>query len=92
MIDFLYSIHFLFVERLNATLATALRSLAENHKSEWDLFIPSAIWAYNTRFYSTPGSFSYSLLFGREMTSLDNWTEVPLVLKSYREKSGRFVK
>ena len=62
------------VERFNATLATALRSLAEQHKSDWDLFIPTAIWAYNTRTHSTTGTSPYSLMFGREMTTFDDWS------------------
>jgi hypothetical protein len=69
-------------ERFNSTFAEALRSMSERHQSQWHLFVPYTVWAYNTRVHSITGQTPYSLLFGREMNYFASWINEPEAAES----------
>ena len=58
------------VERLNHTLADALRKHADDDPLEWDRHLDHVLYAYRTRVHSTTRMTPYSLVFGRAANGL----------------------
>ena len=52
-------------ERFNKTLLSMLRTLPENHKSQWNQYLPKLVYAYNCTRSDATGFLQFYLLFGR---------------------------
>ena len=55
-------------ERFNRTLITMLRTLPEDKKKRWNLYLDNITLAYNSAIHSTTGYSPYFLFFGRNPT------------------------
>lgn len=53
------------VERQNRTLQDMLATFASEHRDDWDLWIDSVVFAYNTSCHQSTGYSPYELIFGR---------------------------
>ena len=53
------------VERQNRTLQDMLAAFASEHRDDWDLWIDSAVFAYNTSCHESTRYSPYELIFGR---------------------------
>ncbi|CAF1480231.1 unnamed protein product [Adineta ricciae] len=53
------------VERFNATFAAQLAKYCHPNRHDWDLYLPSIVYAYNTRIHSTTELMPYEVAFGR---------------------------
>lgn len=66
------------VERFNKTLITMLRSLVDEHQSDWDELLPYVIMAYRSVEQESTGFSPNYLMLGREVrTPLDIAFEMP---------------
>jgi hypothetical protein len=54
------------VERFNGTMKHALAKCAEENGEDWDLFLPSILFAYRVRRNTATGHSPFSLLYGVE--------------------------
>ena len=54
------------VERFNKTLCEVLAKFANENKDDWDLFVPSALFAYRTKRHETTRHEPFYLMYGRE--------------------------
>ena len=52
-------------ERFNRTLKETLRKLVNNQTSQWESYLPEALWAYRVSETESRGSSPYYLLFGQ---------------------------
>ena len=57
------------VERFNATFAAQLAKYCDPEKTDWDLYLPSIVYAYNTSVHSTTKFTPYELAFARRPKS-----------------------
>lgn len=57
------------VERFNATFATQLAKYCDSERNDWDCYLPSIIYAYNTSIHSTTKIAPYELAFARQPKS-----------------------
>ena len=53
------------VERQNRTLQDMLAAFASEHRHDWDLWVDSVVFAYNTSRQELTGYSPYELIFGR---------------------------
>jgi hypothetical protein len=53
------------VERANQTFLNMLAMFADEQGSDWDLYVPSLVFAYNTSFHTAIGESPYYLMYGR---------------------------
>lgn len=53
------------VERANQTFLNMLAMFADERGTEWDLYVPSLVFAYNTSFHTAIGESPYYLMYGR---------------------------
>ncbi|CAF4568980.1 unnamed protein product, partial [Didymodactylos carnosus] len=53
------------IERFNATFATQLSKYCDEEKSNWDLYLPSIVYAYNHGQHRSTGFTPYQLVFAR---------------------------
>ncbi|CAF1523812.1 unnamed protein product [Adineta ricciae] len=54
------------VERFNATFCTQLAKYYDENKSDWDVYLQSVVYAYNTGTHATTGFTPYELAYGRK--------------------------
>jgi transposase InsO family protein len=54
------------VERFNRTLLNMLSIIATEKENDWDLQLPTAMFAYRTSVHETTTATSFSLMFGHE--------------------------
>ena len=57
------------VERVNGTLGKIIHKLVEHTGKDWDVLVPTAVFAYNISFHRTTGYSPFKLLFGRELAT-----------------------
>ena len=57
------------VERFNATFAAQLAKYCDAEETDWDLYLPSIVYAYNTGVHSTTKFTPYELAFARHPKS-----------------------
>ena len=57
------------VERFNATFAAQLAKYCDLERTDWDVYLPSIVYAYNTSVHSTTKFTPYELAFGRRPKS-----------------------
>ena len=53
------------VERQNRTMQDMLAAFTSEHRDDWDLWIDSVVFAYNTSCHESTGYSPYELIFGR---------------------------
>ncbi|CAF4081208.1 unnamed protein product, partial [Rotaria magnacalcarata] len=53
------------VERFNATFASQIAKYCDPDRTDWDVYLPSIVYAYNTSVHSTTKFTPYQLAFGR---------------------------
>ncbi|CAF2802509.1 unnamed protein product [Rotaria sp. Silwood2] len=53
------------VERFNATFAAQIAKYCDPDRNDWDIYLPSVVYAYNTSVHSTAKLTPYQLAFGR---------------------------
>jgi hypothetical protein len=56
------------VERFNRTLCETLAKYAGESKDDWDLYLPSTLFAYRTKRHNTTRHEPFYLVYGREAT------------------------
>lgn len=56
------------VERFNRTLCETLSKFANENTNDWDLYVPSALFAYRTKRHDTTRHEPFYLMYGREVT------------------------
>ena len=56
------------VERFNRTLCETLAKFSNENKDDWDLYIPSALFAYRTMRHNTTRHEPFYLAYGHEVT------------------------
>lgn len=54
------------IERFNQVIARGLAILSEEHQRDWDVHLPSLLFAYRTAKHSTRGMSPFALNFGRK--------------------------
>ena len=54
------------VERFNATFCTQIAKYCDEEKEDWDEYLSSVLYAYNTGIHATTGFAPYELAFGRK--------------------------
>lgn len=78
------------VERLNQTLIRMLSHYVSHDQRDWDLWLPFAVFAYNTAFHEGIKESPFFLLHGREAMVPEAAFETPRVnygtLDNYREE------
>jgi hypothetical protein len=57
------------VERFNATFCTQLAKYYDEDKDDWDDYLQSIVYAYNTGIHASTGFVPYELAFGRKQKS-----------------------
>jgi hypothetical protein len=57
------------VERFNSTFCTQLAKYYDENKDDWDNYLQSVVYAYNTGIHATTGYVPYELAFGRKQKS-----------------------
>ena len=60
------------MERVNCTLIGLLKALPKEQKSNWPLYLPLLVFAYNATPYDTTGYQPYELMFGRKAPTMCN--------------------
>ena len=61
------------VERFNKTIVSMLRKFVAVNQTDWDVYIPYVLWAYNTTYQASTKTSPYRLVFGREpVLPIDN--------------------
>lgn len=79
-------------ERFNQTLTGALRKQSSEHPDKWVDYLPYVLMAYRTRIHSSTNFSPFELMFGRKMTTFDNWSSTnddevtPLIKRSVEIK------
>ncbi|CAF1437935.1 unnamed protein product [Rotaria sp. Silwood1] len=68
------------VERFNATFAAQLAKYCDPEQSDWDLYLPSIVYAYNTSIHSIAKFTPYELAFARSPKSPFDSTSPILIL------------
>lgn len=58
------------VERTNRTIKQTLRTLIQENKADWDLYLKQAICAYNFSNHTSTGFSPYKIVFGRDPVSV----------------------
>ncbi|CAF1310430.1 unnamed protein product [Adineta ricciae] len=85
------------VERFNATFCTQLAKYYNENTSDWDEYLQSIVYAYNTGIHSTTGYPPYELAFGRKQkspfdsTSQDITFTKPNEFYEYLQKTRRIL-
>ena len=57
------------VERFNATFAAQLAKYFDPDRNDWDLYLPSIVYAYNTSVHATTNLIPYEVAFARRPKS-----------------------
>ncbi|CAF3557902.1 unnamed protein product [Rotaria sp. Silwood2] len=57
------------MERFNATFCTQLEKYYDENEDDWDDYLQSVVYAYNTGIHATTGFVPYELAFGRRQKS-----------------------
>jgi transposase InsO family protein len=68
------------VERFNATFAAQLAKYSANSRPDWDIFLPSIVYAYNTSVHQSTHMTPYELAFARCPRSPFAEADTPLSL------------
>ena len=58
------------VERFHRTLGNYLMHYVNVHKSDWDTYLPYALWAYRTAVQANRKASPYQLMYGRDPVSI----------------------
>lgn len=54
------------VERFDMTSVVRLRHYIDEHQTDWDLFVESITYTYNTQVHHTTRAYPFSLILSRE--------------------------
>lgn len=68
------------IERFNATFCTQLAKYYDENKDDWDEYLQSIVYAYNTGIHASTGFAPYELAFGRKQKSPFDPTSTNLTL------------
>ena len=80
------------VERFNGTFCTQLAKYHDENKDDWDDYLQSVVYAYNTGIHATTGFVPYELAFGRKQKSPFDPTPMKLMLSNKNEFYKRLQK
>ncbi|XP_061183319.1 uncharacterized protein LOC133191588 [Saccostrea echinata] len=70
------------IERFNKTLVTMLSAFANEHHSDWDIYLPYVMMAYRASVHETTGFTPNYLMLGREVSApLDIMYDMPNAVK-----------
>ena len=57
------------VERFNSTFCDQLKKYCNEYLTDWDIYLPAIIWAYNSGLHATTKFIPYELAFNRRLIS-----------------------
>ena len=66
-----------FVERVNGILIQSLALYVRSQQVDWDIFLPSVVYAYNTSISETTGDTPFFLTYGREPIPIPDTSILP---------------
>ena len=83
------------VERFNSTFCDQLKKYYHDNISDWDIYLQSIIWAYNSGIHSVTGFIPYELAFNRRLISPFEFPSSKITMikaNDYWEKANKFKK
>ena len=81
------------VERFNATFCDQLKKYSYQNLNDWDIYLPSVVWAYNSTVHATTKFIPYELAFNRHPIFLFDPRPSSIVMmkpNDYWERANRF--
>ena len=76
-------------ERFVQTMVQAIRKRLQGTKKEWDLYVPALQFAINCKVAAIHGSTPFSLMFGRQFNSLQDYQSTQVKLLTHQELKNR---
>jgi transposase InsO family protein len=83
------------VERFNSTFCDQLKKYYHDNINDWDIYLQSVVWAYNSGIHSATGFMPYELAFNRRLISPFEFpsSEITMIKPNdYWEKANKFKK
>ena len=71
-----------FVEQINDVIKQIIAMYVASDHMEWDKYLPSAMYAYNTSISKTTGDTPFFLTYGREPVKLPYVASLPPLIQS----------
>ena len=81
------------VERFNSTFCDQLKKYCSHNLTDWDIYLPSIVWAYNSSVHATTRYIPYELAFNRRLICPFDPPSSTVILHKpheYWEKANRF--
>jgi hypothetical protein len=83
------------VERFNSTFCDQLKKYYHDNINDWDIYLQSIVWAYNSGIHSVTGFSPYELAFNRRLISPFEFPSSKITMMKppdYWEKANKFKK
>ena len=84
-----------FAERINGVIIQIIAMYVASDQKDWDAYLPSAMYAYNTTISKTTGDTPFFLTYGHEPVKLPDVALLPPIIRSvdyYRQQSIRQIR
>ncbi|CAF0917660.1 unnamed protein product [Rotaria sordida] len=81
------------VERFNSTFCDQLKKYYHDNINDWDIYLQSIVWAYNSSIHSITGFIPYELAFNRRLISPFEFPSSKITMlkpNDYWEKANKF--
>ncbi|CAF2919141.1 unnamed protein product [Rotaria sp. Silwood2] len=81
------------VERFNSTFCDQLKKYYHDNVNDWDIYVQSIVWAYNSSIHSVTDFIPYELTFNRRFISPFEFPSSQIVMlkpHDYWEKANKF--